>query len=130
MDHQSARIGRFVAASAAVINRRFGFQGVPSGGRTHLDMYGLCLPPSIQEHERLLNCALYMMEQRAPDDPLDALKRLLRGKSATPMADLLAIARGPGIIAKGAAIKAFQSSALPGWLKRAAVDSMLRVLVV
>ena len=117
LDHPSARLGRYDAADASRVVDRFGFYGLSQAGRTHMYMHGLALPRSVQEREGLLNCALYILEERAPDDPLEALKRLLARKSSAIGADLSALARSPGLLAKGVGMKALQSSLLPERVK-------------
>ena len=61
----------------------------------------LRVSPELQERERLLNSAVYFMPERSPDDPWDALKRLLRRKSEHPVQDVLALVAGTGLLAKG-----------------------------
>lgn len=81
MDHPGARIGRFRSDRMAPIIDRFGFYAVKSGGRVDMFMHGLALTSAIQKQEELSNSAVYFMMERAPDDPWDALKRLLREKA-------------------------------------------------
>jgi choline dehydrogenase-like flavoprotein len=127
LDHPNARVAHFGRQDALQIVKRFGFHGVSHRGRMHMYMHGLALPRAIQEREGLLNCALYMMEQRAPDDPFDALKRLLRRTSHAPLSDAFAVAKSPGLMAKGLGMKAFQSKAVPEWLKTSIVDTVIRI---
>jgi choline dehydrogenase-like flavoprotein len=127
MDHPGARIGRFTAADCAAVVRRFGFYGVRQNGRTHMYMHGLAAAPALQQRERLLNCALYMLEDRAPDDPWDALKRLLRARTRQPVADMLAVAKSPGLLAKGVGIKVLESSAVPARLRQKVIDAIIRI---
>ena len=69
MDHPGARIGHFRLVDLDKINDRFGFYGVRGRERWHMYMHGLVLSDEIQAKERLLNCALYVISQRAIDDP-------------------------------------------------------------
>jgi choline dehydrogenase-like flavoprotein len=126
LDHPSARIAHFDANATPKIVDRFGFYGVPHRGRTHMYMHGLALPRSVQEREELLNSALYMIEERAPDDPFEAIKRLLRGRSPAPAADLVAVMKSPGLVAKGLGMKAVQGSLMPAWLKTSLVNAVIR----
>jgi choline dehydrogenase-like flavoprotein len=96
MDHPSARVGRFGPDAIRPIVKRFGYLGVKSNGRMDMFMHGLALTPSIQEQEGLTNSAIYFMTERAPDDPWDALKRLLRRRSSRPFQDLLSLTSGAG----------------------------------
>jgi choline dehydrogenase-like flavoprotein len=122
MDHPGARIAHFEQADVARLAHRFGFYALSHEGRAHMYMHGLALSPDLQEREGLLNCALYMMEERSPDDPWDAIKRLLKLKSKNPAADAWAVAKSPWLLAKGLGMKAFQSRLLPGFLKNLIVN--------
>jgi hypothetical protein len=89
-------------------------------------MHGLAPSPALQEQEQLLNSAVYFMPERSPDDPWDALKRLLRRNSAKPVDDVFAVLSGAGLIVKGAGMKALASNATPTILKDFIVDVAIR----
>jgi choline dehydrogenase-like flavoprotein len=89
-------------------------------------MHGLALTASAQEREELPNSALYFMMERAPDDPWDALKRLKRRNSTRPVHDLLSLATGAGLIAKGVCMKALCSELTPRPLKNIIVNTAIR----
>ena len=126
MDHASARVGRFELTDLAPVIKRFGFYGVRHDGRTHMYMHGLALSRDLQEREQLLNSAVYFLPERSPDDPWDALKRLLRRTSINPGRDLLAVFSGAGLLAKGIGMKALASNATPTVLKDFIVDTAIR----
>ena len=126
MDHVGARIGHFDARNCRAIVRRFGFYGLRNGGRTYMYMHGLIPSEELQKRERLLNCAVYMMEERAPDDPWDALKRLLQAKSEKPFSDLFAIVSSPGLLAKGASMRLFETNVIPRALKQSVADAIIK----
>ena len=126
MDHAGARVGRFDVADLAPIVRRFGFYGARHNGRTHMYMHGLAPSPAVQEREQLLNSAVYFMPERSPDDPWDALKRLLRRNSTKPVDDVLAILSGAGLLAKGIGMKAIASDATPAAVKDFIVNTAIR----
>ena len=117
MDHLGARIGRFKPEDFAAITRRFGFYGLKHHGHSHMYMHGLVPSRELQEREQLMHCAAYMMEERAPDDPWEALKRLLRAKSEWPISDLVAVAKSPGLVVKGLGMRLFAANAIPQRLK-------------
>jgi len=117
MDHPIARIGRFKAEDIPAVVQRFGLYGVKHRGRTHMYQHGLVPSKELQERERLLHCAAFMSEERASDDPWDALKRLLRAKSARPISDLRAVASSPDLLAKGIGVRVLASNAVPQRLK-------------
>ena len=122
MDHPSARVGRFNTEDCAAIVRRFGFYGLKHRGRSHMYVHGLAPSTELQEREGLMHCAAYMLEERAADDPWDALKRLLRVKSGKPASDLLAVARSPGLLAKGVGMRLLASNVVPQALKDTIVN--------
>jgi choline dehydrogenase-like flavoprotein len=126
MDHPGARVAKFAPADLGPIMRRFGFYGVRHGGQTHMYMHGLAVSPELQEREGLLNSAVYFMPERSPDDPWDALKRLLRRKSRNPVKDALALVTGTGFLAKGIGMKALTSGAMPEALRKLIVDTVIR----
>jgi choline dehydrogenase-like flavoprotein len=126
MDHPSATIGRFARRDCAPITRRFGFYGLGRDGQVHMYMHGLALSPELQRRESLLNCAAYMMEDRAPDDPWAALRRLLRGDSDRPLSDALTTLAGSGLVAKGMASRLLSSTALPNSVRGKLIDALVR----
>jgi choline dehydrogenase-like flavoprotein len=126
MDHAGARVGRFDEVGLAPIAKRFGFYGVRHGGQTSMYMHGLALAPALQEREELLHSAVYFMPERSPDDPWDALKRLLRGKSALPLRDALAVVSGARLLATGLGMKVLSSPTTPTKLKDFIVDTAIK----
>ena len=127
MDHPGARIGCFKMDDHAAIVKRFGFYGLSYRGRSHMYMHGLVPSPELQEREQLMHCAMYILEERAPDDPWDALKRILRAKSERVLADLLTAGSSPGLVVKGLAMRLFATNAAPQWFKDFIVDAMIRL---
>jgi choline dehydrogenase-like flavoprotein len=126
MDHASTRVGRFERTELSPVIKRFGFYGVRYEGRTHMYAHGLALSPDLQEREQLLNSAVYFLPELSPDDPWDALKRLLRRTSANPVRDLVAVTSGAGLLAKGLVTKVLASHATPTLLKDFIVDTAIR----
>jgi choline dehydrogenase-like flavoprotein len=126
MDHAVARVGSFRAADLAPIIRRFGFYGVRHDGRTHMYMHGLAPTPAVQEREQLLNAAIYFMPDRAPDDPWDALKRLIKRSGGKPIQDVKSVISGAGLLTKGIGLKVLSSHATPALVKKLIVDSAVR----
>ncbi len=125
MDHPGARVGVFRKEDANAVNDRFGFYGVKDGRRWQLYMHGVSLSEDAQKQEELVNCALYLLEDRAADDPWDAIKRLVKRESNDPWADLRAVATSPFTLANGAAMMLFSSNVLPEKVKDAVVNFMI-----
>jgi choline dehydrogenase-like flavoprotein len=126
MDHPCARIGRFNVEDYAAVVRRFGFYGVKRRGRFHMYMHGLVLSKELMQRERLMHCAVYMFQEHAPDDPWDALKRLLRASSDRPLSDLVAVGGNPALLAKGLGMRLLGTNAVPQRLKEFVINMMIR----
>ncbi len=97
MDHPRGPIGSFATTGSKELEKRLGRYNVHG----HLFRAGFRLSPEVQRAEGLLNCAAYLGEVVAPDDPWDALRRFLRGKPQLP-ADALALGANVGLLARGA----------------------------
>ena len=126
MEHPTTTIGRFKLDDCSAIMERFGFYGLKHLGRVHMYQLGLVPSRELQERERLLHCAAYMSEERASDDPWDALKRLLRAKSDRPISDLRAVASNPGLLAKGVGARAMEGDAVPQRVKDFLINAMTK----
>jgi choline dehydrogenase-like flavoprotein len=125
MDHPGSKLGSFGTDDAEFAENCFGFCGVRHGGRAHMYMHGLSLTEETQRREGLLNCAIYMLAERAHDDPLDALKRILRRESVAVASDLIAIAAGAPMVGKGLAKRLLQSEIIPGFARDRVVDLVI-----
>ncbi|WP_170467468.1 GMC oxidoreductase [Ruegeria arenilitoris] len=112
-DHLQAELGYFDTSDAQRMTQRFGFFGLPAGGRTHMYSSGLATSPAIQRTERLLNGAIFFLEERSQEDPVSALGRLLGGKSQSRLQDVMFVARSPVFALKAAGMKALSSGKLP-----------------
>jgi len=127
IDHVGARIASFAPDHVNQIAKFFGFYGVRDAGRSHMFMHGLALCPGIQERKGLLNASVCFMPQRAPDDPWDALKRLLRRESGNLSRDLASVARGSGLLLTGMGVKILASESFPRSLKEFIVNSAIKI---
>lgn len=127
IDHASARLGLVTGAQTTILARRFGFSSRRHGGRAHMFQHGLALSPDVQRAEKLANGALWFAQMRAPDNPWDALNRLLRGQSESWQGDLATTLRGSGLILRGTAARALASPRCPETLRRAMVEAAVRV---
>jgi choline dehydrogenase-like flavoprotein len=127
MDHPGARIGSFPKEGWAAISRRFGFYGVKRGGVAHMYQHGLTPNPRLHRGKQMLNCAAYVMGLRAPDDPWDALKRLLLRQSPNALQDTWAFISSPGFVAKGVAIKMFERGVIPKPMKDGIINLMIQL---
>lgn len=126
IDHAAARVGRFPSEPMSGVAKLFGFFGVRHKGRAHMFMHGLALTPEIQRREGLLNAAVYFATERAPDDPWDALKKLLRRRSTNPGRDLLSVAAGSGFIARGIGMRILSDERTPKVFKDLMVNTAIR----
>lgn len=118
MDHPGAHVASFPEKDLKPIKKRFSFYGLSHNGRTLMYMPGLAMSPELQREQEQLNCAVYFMMERAEDNPFDALKRLIKRQSKTPMADIKNIIANAGIVGAGVAQKALQSGIVPRKVKQ------------
>lgn len=79
MDHPRCTIGHFDVEQMGSVARTF---GLFRSGRTTFT-HGVVLSDAIQRTEHLLNCAAWLTEVRARDDPWDAFKRLVHREEAS-----------------------------------------------
>ena len=113
MDHAVARLVVQTGGFGAII-RRFGFYGHSSWPAAHTcTCTDWLYTPMLQERDQLLNSAVYFMPERSPDDPWDALKRLMRRKSPDPSPGFRSVIPGAGLLTKGIGLKALSSNATP-----------------
>lgn len=126
MDHPCAVVAEFEGPAIAKMARMFGFYGLKTSAGINMYMRGLAPTAAVQEAETLLNCAAFMPGERAPDDPWDAAKRILKRRSDSYISDSISILKSPGLVAKGTARLAFQSQRFPKRLSRFIVDQVVR----
>lgn len=127
IDHAGTGIGRIAAADAVKLSRIFGFRSVIHAGRSHMFQHGLALDPAAQCRLGTLNGAVWFAQDRAPDNPWDALERLLRRKSEPIAGDIASVVRGSGLVLRGAAARALASPWMPDMVRRAVVEAALRI---
>lgn len=123
MDHPRGSVGTFQQKVSDAQLKRFGCYNVRSTIGSHLFRHGLRLSPLIQKEEQLLNCSAWIGEVVTPDDPWNAVKRLLRGKSASPK-DAVAIVANSGLFVRGLYEYLILRNGLPRKLERLNLDCM------
>lgn len=96
MDHVRGVIGTFPLVGTERLQKRLGRYTVED----RLFRAGFRLSPAVQEREALLNCASWLAEALAKDDPWAALRRVLSGQGS--LADARDIARNVPLFARGA----------------------------
>lgn len=126
MDHPCAVVARFKEPDIVKMSELFGFYGLRNPAGVTMYMRGLAPTPEVQAAEGLLNCAAFMPGERAPDDPWDAAKRLLKRKSDNYISDALAILRSPKLVATGLGRMALQSPLVPKGISQFAVNQVIR----
>lgn len=97
MDHPRGPVGSFAVQGSEALMKRLGRYNV----RGHLFRGGFRLSPAVQREEGLLNCAAWIGEELAPDDPWVSLRRLA-GRGPTTLKDVRTVASSPGFMIKGA----------------------------
>lgn len=126
MDHIGGHVAHFEAGDIPKVSNLFGFCGLRHNGTVHVYLRGLALTRAAQARLEVTNASVYVSEERAPDDPWSALKRLMQLKSEDPVSDVLALASSCGLLVKGLGTRAFRSKYMPGELREFAINQMLR----
>lgn len=101
MDHPRISLGHYSAAASRAIQARLGLFQHKNNGKTYFYSHGLALSPELQRKKQLLNCAAYLSEHRAENDPWDALKRLYSHRSSDVLKDIRRGIADPLILAEG-----------------------------
>jgi choline dehydrogenase-like flavoprotein len=125
MDHPGARIGSFDKKGTSLVGKTFGYFSLSKAHKTHMYVHGMALTPETQEKDKTLNCAFYLLGEYAVDDPWLSIKRLLRLKSRNPFADLFSVLKSPGMLITGIGRKFLQARAVPPFLKKMIVDTII-----
>jgi choline dehydrogenase-like flavoprotein len=123
MDHPRFRVAEFPAAAARRLRRRFGLHRVRHARGATNFIHGLRLSPVLQAREGLLNCAAWLGEYRAEDNPWDAMRRLAAGKSPSALRDLATILRQPGLVTEGAFDHFVRRRGIPHKVDRLILDA-------
>jgi choline dehydrogenase-like flavoprotein len=128
MDHMITPVVRFEKRHTKEISYRFGFFGLQSNQRVDMYMHGIGLNLPVQAREALNNAGAFCVAELAEDDPWAALAALLRGKSDAWLRDLLAVLKAPAMMVTGAGRLFLQSDRVPMVLRKAIVDTMVRLM--
>jgi len=124
MDHPRCRLAAFDIASADPVRDRYGVFKMPGTGG--FVVQGLTLSPDVQRDEGLLNCAAWLSQHPAADDPWEAIKRLRRpGLEGRKLADVTAALGRPGLILRGARRRLLQQRGLLYKLDGLDLDAMV-----
>lgn len=127
MDHPGGKVGHFPLKDVKAVSRHFGFFGLQRGRKTHMYMHGLLLSARKQKEEELLNAALFALEGVSPDDPVAAIKRLIRFRSPKPFTDMASVAGGLGVLFKGFGMKLMESGVIPARVQDAIIGVAMRL---
>ncbi|NNE50970.1 MAG: GMC family oxidoreductase [Sulfitobacter sp.] len=127
MDHPIATVARAQPGTLNQWAAHFGLFGFRQAGQTHVYMHGLRLSDDFQRHNDALSGAVFVTEERAPDDPFSAMSRLVKRKSTAPLSDLAALARSPVRLARGITARTLERGYLPAPMTRFAVNTALRL---
>lgn len=119
MDHPRGSVGTFDVSDSETLRKWIGIYKF----RGNLFRSGLRLSPEVQKAEGLLNCSAWLGESVTPDDPWNALKRILRGKPQFP-GDALAIAANAGLFVRGLKDYFIDRNGLPRKLNSLNLDCM------
>lgn len=126
MDHPGTRIGYFKREDVKAADY-LGFYTIPHNGALVMYLHGLSFSPELQAREKLLNTAVFVLPEIARDDPIEAIKRLMKLKSESYFADLWSLVKSAGLLTKGVGLRIFQSKYFPGFLQRRIVELVMAI---
>jgi choline dehydrogenase-like flavoprotein/nucleoside-diphosphate-sugar epimerase len=122
MDHLRGPVGSFQPKRAKAVLRQFSSFKSPAAG-SNMFQHGMRLSPAIQRAESLLNCAAWVGEHQAPDDPWESLIRFLsRQPGARPNVRLMLA--NSGLLAYGLKEHFIAHRALPRKLAAVTLQAM------
>lgn len=101
MDHPRCILGEFDLRHSRPLRYRYGSYRLNSEGREHLFLHGLELSPKFQKKMQLLNCAAWLQDDKAIDDPWAAAKRLVSGRDRHITRDTWYFLSQPRLVVRG-----------------------------
>ncbi|MFC9999024.1 GMC oxidoreductase [Nocardia sp. NPDC127526] len=123
LDHRCGVVGTLDPLTSAEARDRFGKYVVKSRTGKHTFLHGVALSPELQAAEGLLNCALWIQEVPAHDDPWEAVKNLLRGHLTAR--DARTVVTNPGLLLSGAKRRLIDHTGLPRKLEHVELRCMV-----
>ncbi|MFD3748486.1 GMC oxidoreductase [Nocardia sp. NPDC058633] len=123
MDHRCGVVATLRPAEAGAALDRFGKYVVNSARGRHTFLHGMTLSPTLQRRESLVNCALWLQEVTADNDPWDSVKRLLRGRMRWQ--DVRIALSDTGLLLEGARRRLVEGVGLPHRLTGVEVRAMV-----
>jgi choline dehydrogenase-like flavoprotein len=100
MDHPRPTLGEFEVTEFR-LREKYGPNRIGSKRSGHFFLPGLALSPEYQRKMGLLNCAAWLEEHRALDDPFDAAKRFITRRNGRSLSDLAKALCQPRLISQG-----------------------------
>jgi choline dehydrogenase-like flavoprotein len=126
MDHPRGTVARFRMEKSKALVSQFGVFKTRAAD-SNLYQCGMRLSPAIQRSEHLMNCAIWLGEYAAPDDPWDPLMRFLR-REANARLDLRAMLMNSGLVARGLKDYFISHRVLPRKLHAVTLEAMCEQL--
>jgi choline dehydrogenase-like flavoprotein len=125
MDHPRCALAEFDPRSSAEVGDYYGLFRLGKNGDRRTFLQGITLSPKMQKREGLLNCAAWLTEHWAPDDPWSAMKRLLSGDHRRPAQDAWSVLSQPGFVARGVKDRLLRGKGVPHKLQRLVLDCIV-----
>ena len=126
MDHPRGTVARFPLKKAKPVLSQFaGFKSHAAGANQFVP--GMRLSPKIQQSEQLLNCATWIDESLAPDDPWESLIHFLR-RETNVRPDFRAMLANSGLLIYGIKEHFISHRALPRKLNEVTLEAMCEQL--
>jgi choline dehydrogenase-like flavoprotein len=101
MDHPRCSLGFFDVSRSGPVRDYYGMYRLGGTRSGRFFLHGLSISPEFQRKMSLLNCAAWLTEDKALDDPWDAAKRLLTGRDRKLLYDVSCLFSHPALILQG-----------------------------
>ena len=125
MDHPRCTLAEFDPEAAYAMRQRYGLFRLGEGAQSRFFVQGVTLSPELQAERQLLNCAAWLTEHRAPDDPWEAAKRVASARANGYVRDIWRILSQPRTIARGLNDWLLRGRGVPHKLDRLALDCIV-----
>lgn len=119
MDHLRGPVAHFDPHRSRALQRRFGRYTIED----RLFRGGLRLSPDVQRSRQLLNSAVWLGETLAPDDPGDAIRRILVGKPRAK--DILTLTSNLPLLLRGCRDHFIARNGFPRKLSELSLECMV-----
>ncbi len=122
IDHPSIKVGEFSLEGRDNAATILGFYPMQQNYQAYMYICGLALRPETQQEGRFPNMAAFTTLTLSNDDPLRALKRLLKRQNRSRLTDLITVVRNCRFVITSVGRKLVFNPRIPQFLQRYIAD--------